>query len=450
MLDLPKEFVERMEAQLGGEAEAFFASLDTPSPTSIRLHHLKGKSSFAYEASVPWCSNGRYLSTRPAFHLDPHWHAGAYYVQEASSMVLDHVVKQLALDTQPRIWLDLCAAPGGKTGILASHLGPGDVLVANEVVGQRRSILRENLTRAGYLNTLITGENASSFQEPFADIILIDAPCAGEGMMRKEPEAIRQWTPALVNSCSHLQKEIVTNAARSLKENGYLIYSTCSYSMEENINNILYFIQEFQLHPVRVAFPEQWGVITIQEEGAIGYQLYPHKVKGEGLFMAVLKNTSPAETRYRKFKKPFNLFETPPEWLASHLAEPENMLVRKNNPQLQMITVQAETKANEVLMHLPRAEVLAEAGELKGKDFVPAHYMAMAGFQGARYEIIDLELSGALDYLERTVQSLPADRKPGWYLCRFEGTLLGWVKYTPQGWKNHYPMNWRLRDRKPK
>ena len=450
MVDLPREFVERMKAQLGEEADAFFASLDTPSPTSIRLHHLKGKSSFTYEASVPWCSNGYYLTTRPAFHLDPHWHAGAYYVQEASSMVLDYVINQLALDDQPRIWLDLCAAPGGKTGILASHLGPADVLVANEVVGQRRSVLRENLTRAGYLNTMITGENASSFQEPFADILLIDAPCAGEGMMRKEPEAIRQWTPALVDSCSYLQKQIVTDAARALKENGFLIYSTCSYSMEENINNIRHFIQAFQMQPVQLSFPEDWGIMTIHEADATGYQLYPHKVKGEGLFVAVLKNISPGETKYRKARKPFNLFETPPAWLASHLAAPQSMLVRKNNPQLQMITVQAEAKANEVLMHLPRADVLAEAGELKGKDFVPSHFMAMAGFQGAGYEILELDLSGALDYLERTVQSLPTGKKPGWYLCSFEGTLLGWVKYTPQGWKNHYPMNWRLRDRKPK
>ncbi len=450
MLNLPREFVERMKIQLGVEAEAFFTSLDTPSSTSIRLHHLKGKSSFAYESNVPWCSSGYYLATRPAFHLDPHWHAGAYYVQEASSMVLDHVLKQLALDARPRIWLDLCAAPGGKTGILASHLGPADVLVANEVVGQRRSVLRENLTRAGYLNIMITGENASSFQEPFADILLIDAPCAGEGMMRKEPEAIRQWTPSLVESCSHLQKQIVTDAARALKENGFLIYSTCSYSMEENINNIRHFIREFQMQPIPLSFPEEWGIMTIQEDDATGYQLYPHKVKGEGLFIAVLKNISPGETKYRKARKPFNLFETPPAWLTSHLADPENMLARKNNPQLQMITLQAEPKANEVLMHLPRADVLAEAGELKGKDFVPSHFMAMGGFQHDQYGILDLELSGALDYLERTVQSLPAGKKPGWHLCSFEGTVLGWAKYTPQGWKNHYPMNWRLRDRKPK
>jgi NOL1/NOP2/fmu family ribosome biogenesis protein len=297
---------------------------------------------------------------------------------------------------------------------------------------------------------MITGENASSLQEPFADILLIDAPCAGEGMMRKEPEAIRQWSPALVESCSHLQRQIGADAARSLKENGILIYSTCSYSMEENIKNVRHFIREFQMQPVPIPFPETWGITTIREEDALGYQLYPHKVKGEGLFIAVLKNVSPGEPKYRKARKPFHLFETSPAWLGSHLADPDTLVVRKNNPQLQIITAQAEAKANEALMYLPRAEAVAEAGELKGKDFVPSHFMAMAGLHHDRYEILDLDLSGALDYLERTVHSLPAVKQPGWYLCRFEGTLLGWAKYTTQGWKNHYPMNWRLRDRKPK
>ena len=243
MVNLPEEFISRMKAQLQDEAEPFFASLEKPPPTSIRLHHLKGRSSFDLSEGVKWCTNGYYLETRPHFHLDPHWHAGVYYVQEASSMILDYVLKQISFEKKSRIWLDLCAAPGGKTGILASHLEPGDVLVANEVVGQRRSILKENLTRAGYLNTFISGEPASSFNEPFADVILIDAPCAGEGMMRKEPEAIRQWTPSLVASCSTMQREIVHQAAKAIKKDGYLVYSTCSYSMEENINNIDFFIQ---------------------------------------------------------------------------------------------------------------------------------------------------------------------------------------------------------------
>ena len=188
----------------------------------------------------------------------------------------------------------------------------------------------------------------------------------------------------------------------------------------------------------------------MNENEAYGYQLYPHRVEGEGLFIAVLKKVSPDDSGYRKFKKPFNLFEPIPDRLAGHISNPVHYRVRKNNPTLQLITAEADLKANEVLMHVPGAEGIVEAGEIKGKDFVPAHVMAMAGIGDKQYEILDLELSAALDFLERNTNTLPENKKPGWYLIRFEGTFLGWAKCTAQGWKNHYPMNWRLRDRNKK
>ena len=448
MMTLPQEFVIRMESQLQDEAEAFFASLGQPSPTSIRLHHLKGRSSFDVSEKVQWCDDGYYLASRPFFHLDPHWHGGAYYVQEASSMILDHVLTQLTLEKKSRTWLDLCAAPGGKTGILARHLGPGDVLVANEVVGQRRSILKENLTKAGYLNTFITGEPTSAFNESFADIVLIDAPCAGEGMMRKEPEAIRQWTPSLVDSCSTLQKQIVRDTAYALKKDGYLIYSTCSYSMDENIQNIAHFISEHNLEPVSISFPEEWRISHIAEGEAIGYQLYPHKVKGEGLFIAVLKRTSEQEKRsFKKNRKPNQSFEPVSSLVAEKLNDASTYLLRKNSVSFELIAAEALEKANEVMMYLPRASLVVDAGELKGKDFIPSHAMSMARIQSSGYESIDLDLTHALDYLERSTNTLPTVKTPGWYLVRYDTTILGWVKSTQQGWKNHFPMNWRLRDR---
>src|SRR5688500_17346969 len=284
-MNLPEAFVHRMQLQLGAEAEAFFDALNATPPTSIRLHHLKGKTSFVDLEPVPWCDTGYYLDNRPHFHLDPHWHAGAYYVQEASSMILDHVIKQLHLDVRPKIWLDTCAAPGGKTGILAKHLKPADVLVANEIIPQRRSVLRENLYKGGYLNTFISGEQASVFSEPFADEILIDAPCAGEGMMRKEPEAIRQWSPSLVQECSLMQQRIVADTVRALQPNGYLIYSTCSYSPDENFENVRRFAESHSLSSLSLEFPAEWKITVLENDGYFGYQLYPHKVKGEGLFI---------------------------------------------------------------------------------------------------------------------------------------------------------------------
>jgi 16S rRNA C967 or C1407 C5-methylase (RsmB/RsmF family)/NOL1/NOP2/fmu family ribosome biogenesis protein len=450
MLTLPQGFVDRMKQQLGDEADAFFSILDTPSPTSIRHHHLKGKSPFHAEEKVRWCDHGYYLLERPFFHMDPHWHGGAYYVQEASSMIMDYILSQVSLPDHPRIFLDLCAAPGGKTGILAKQLRPCDVLVANEVVHQRRAVLRENLIKGGYLNTFISGEPASSFRDPFADLILIDAPCAGEGMMRKDPEAIRQWSPSLVHSCAVMQQQIVHHAIKGLKQDGILIYSTCSYSMEENMDNIRYFMDEYPLESVSISFPDEWGIQKLEQKEATGYQLYPHRIKGEGLFVAVLKNTGTNETPWFKPNKAPKLFEDLHGWLDDHLSNASDFRILKNSPTHQLISKEAEEKAIEVLTYLRGAELLAEAGERKGKDFIPSHFMAMAGLYDEGTGIIDVTLSDALDYLERSTTSLPQGKDPGWYIIRFEGTDLGWAKWTLQGWKNHYPMNWRLRDRRTK
>lgn len=449
-MQLPEAFIERMRDQLSDEAELFFDALKKAPPTSFRLHHKKGKSSFKTSGQVPWCSDGFYLEERPTFFLDPHWHGGAYYVQEASSMILDHVLMQIPFNDEAKIWVDMCAAPGGKTGILAKHLQPADVLVANEVVGTRRSILWENLTKAGYINTFISGAPVSSFQEPFADVILVDAPCAGEGMMRKEPEAIHQWNEELVNSCSTLQKQIVQDAAKALKSGGYLIYSTCSYSMAENIDNINYFHDQFQLDSVPITFPVHWGIETVQKGLAIGYQLYPHKLQGEGLFIAVLKNNQDQAPSHKKPKKPFRLFEPLPAWLSAHVVHPEALAVNKQSEQNEIIHLQAIDKANELLMYLPKASAINGAGEMKGRDFVPSHSLATSGLFGDQYKTIAVDLTTALDYLERNANTLPHAAQKGWYLIQYQGTILGWAKWTGQAWKNHFPMAWRLRDRNKK
>ena len=447
MEKLPEAFVERMKIQLGTEADDFFNALYQPAPTSIRLHHAKGKSNFENPEPIAWCDEGYYLPGRPAFFMDPHWHGGAYYVQEASSMILDYVLKNLSLDEKPRIWLDVCAAPGGKTGILAKHKRDADILIANEVVPQRNAILRENLIKGGYLNTFISSEQASSFKDPFADIILIDAPCAGEGMMRKDAEAIRQWSPNLVRECAIMQQRIVNDAVRSLNPEGYLIYSTCSYSREENIQNVERFIQDHQLSSVEIPFPASWRIVEFKSPIATGYQLYPHRIKGEGLFISVLKKSDKTEDTYSGFKPKKSSFNEPPVWLREKLGR-TSYLIQNNDDHFAFILKNAEQKANEAIHQLPRARLITQAGELKGKDFIPDHFLAMVAGEKTSDQKIQLSLHQSLDYLERSTQFVSTDYAPGWYVAEYEGTNLGWAKKTPQGWKNHYPLNWRLRSRK--
>ena len=443
----PKEFVLRMQQQLGSEADAFFQALSEPSPTSIRLHHQKGKAGCELNERVKWCDNGYYLESRPSFYLDPHWHGGAYYVQEASSMILDALLKQLPLSTDPKIWLDLCAAPGGKTGILAKHLGKGDVLIANEVVSQRKSVLYENLVKGGFLNTFISGERTSNFPENFADIILIDAPCAGEGMMRKEPEAVNQWSEGLVRSCSMLQKEIVRDAVNTLNPGGWLIYSTCSYSPDENMENADFFLHRHDLGNIQFEFPEEWNITELKKGTSTGYQLFPHQVKGEGLFFAVFQKKGIAEATIIHSKKQPILFQPLNNKTEGYLRESNKYLFETTNDGIAVIHAAAELPARQVRLNLPKAELIGRIGEQKGKDFVPDHFLAMSRIQNNDIPELHFDLSQALDYLERKVPP-SADQTLGWHIAMYEGSHLGWLKNTQQGWKNYYPMNWRLRNRK--
>jgi 16S rRNA C967 or C1407 C5-methylase (RsmB/RsmF family) len=446
-LQLPDLFTQRMQLQLRADADAFFQALDQPSPTSIRLNHLKGRHAFPATMPVPWCPSGLYLEERPAFHMDPHWHAGAYYVQEASSMILDHVLRQLPVSNPGKIWLDVCAAPGGKTGILAAHMQPGDVLVANEVVGTRRQILEENLVKAGYPNVLLSGASADAFKAPFVDVMLIDAPCAGEGMMRKDPEAIRQWTPALVDHCSLLQQRIVRDAVHALRPGGFLIYSTCSYSAAENMDNVARFAAAHGLQCLEIPMPEAFGVETLQAGSITGYQLYPHRVRGEGLFIAILARPDEHATG-RNAQKHQGLKTMPlPDIFRALVRDLGEYVTLAADPQTPMIPVEVLPQAEIVYRHLPGARWLPEAGERKGKDVVPAHWLAMSPSLSDAVPAVDLPRDAALDYLERLIPRDMPVVAGDWHVVRYDGSVLGWMKSTPQGWRNYYPKAWRLRQR---
>ena len=210
------------------------AALDTVPPTSIRVNPAKWAGPLAHP--IPWCTTGRYLERTPSFTFDPLLHAGAYYVQEASSMLVEQAVKATGLADTDVLALDLCAAPGGKTTHLASLLTKGSLVVANEIDRKRQSVLQENLWKWGAANTVITGSASPDLQglpETF-DLILLDAPCSGEGMFRKDPFAREQWSPALVEQCASTQRGIIEHAWNALRPGGFLIYSTCTWEEAEN------------------------------------------------------------------------------------------------------------------------------------------------------------------------------------------------------------------------
>lgn len=435
----PSGFVQRIEEQLGSEAEAFFSALNEPPPVSVRLHPVKGRTSLQLKENVLWNELGFYLDKRPHFQMDPLWHAGGYYVQEASSMVLDYVLRQIELPDRPIVWFDMCAAPGGKTGILASRMREGDVLVANEVVPSRRKILFENLIKLGHTDVFVSSVDSKTISKPVADVMLIDAPCSGEGMMRKDPEAINQWSERLISNCSLLQHKILHEATEGIVPGGWLIYSTCSYSPEENIKNVRLLVDSGTFESIEINFPAEWNIDQTGSDEIFGYQLWPHRVKGEGLFISLLRKK---EAFYKETKtKKLPVAKSPDEWLKSV----DHVIFQKDGESF-VLHEKAKDLTSLVLDTFRNIQPIGSIGTTKGKDFIPSHFLAMSELSSVQIPVTSLNFDQALEYLEKKTIPLPIDFI-GWGLVAYDHINLGWVKMTQQGLKNHYPMEWRLRQR---
>ena len=287
---LPAGFIDSVRPLLGAETDEFLSALDSEPPVSVRLSR-KVRSVGGYSGvpaswrPVPWCPDGYYLPERPQFTLDPLLHAGAYYVQEASSMFLWQVLVQHAAPDW--LVLDMCAAPGGKSTLIGSFLSERGFLVCNEFVPQRANILAENISKWGRGNTLVTNNAPAHFGQygGLFDAVVVDAPCSGEGMFRKDEGAIAEWSPANVAKCVVRQREILSSAWDALKPGGLLVYSTCTYNRMENEENVQWLMAEYGAELLDVATDGSWGVWRTE----CGCRFMPHRTLGEGLFMAAVR-----------------------------------------------------------------------------------------------------------------------------------------------------------------
>ncbi|MCH5231079.1 MAG: methyltransferase domain-containing protein [Muribaculaceae bacterium] len=306
MPSLPEGFKEMLKDLLGDEeACLLIAHLEMPPVTSVRLNRRKPVAEFSDTSPVAWCRSGLYLPERPEFIFDPLLHAGAYYVQDASSMIYETMAERLVelfkADKSTRNpntggdptlkVLDLCAAPGGKTTAMINGLPDGSRITANEYSPKRVGALKENIERWGYPDVTVTNRDSSYFatQGENFDIVAVDAPCSGEGMMRKEEMARKQWSPQLIMQCSSLQREILQNAEKALKPGGFLIYSTCTFNREENEKNAEYISNKLGLEPVDLELPDDWGISHGIATSLPVYRFMPHKTRGEGLFLSVFR-----------------------------------------------------------------------------------------------------------------------------------------------------------------
>lgn len=449
MIQLPAPFRAQMQHQLADEFPAFEAALGQQPPVSIRLNPRKPAIDTAGLEPVPWCSAGFYLPERPVFTLDPLFQAGAYYVQEASSMLLAEAMRQTTNLGRPLRILDLCAAPGGKTTLLASLLLPDSMLIANEVIRTRVPILRENVEKWGYPNVVISNHDPEDFAglAGFFDVVVVDAPCSGEGLFRKDAGAMQEWSEANVQTCSARQKRILAAAAPLLDEKGILIYCTCTYNDAENVENVQ-FLAENGFRNRLLNLPPEWNIVEKEIGTAVGYQCFPHRVRGEGFFISVFQKTgfAPAlKTDSRPFRdwRPLRPRETTE--VRNWLANPDQFSYW-TKPNLDVVAVPVALEkalylVNDVLRHKGFG---LELGIFKGTDFVPAHALALSTALAPGLPGVELSRENALRYFKK--ENLVLDESVrGWLLARYKGLPLGWMKGVGNRVNNYLPKDWRIR-----
>jgi len=451
---MPPAFERQMQVLLGPEYPAFLAAMQEPPPVSIRRNTAKIPAPETWSLTgadqpVPWHPEGFYLEKRPVFTLDPLFHAGAYYVQEASSMFLYEALRQTSDFSKPLKVLDLCAAPGGKSTLLASMLNRQSLLVANEVIRQRVGVLRENLEKWGFPNIAVASAEAGDFAalEGWFDIIVADAPCSGEGLFRKDPDARKEWSPAHVELCAGRQKRILADILPALAPGGVLAYSTCTYNHQEDDDNARWLLSDFNLEPLTLNLPADWN---IAETPGGGYQFFPHRLRGEGFYIALFrKKDGPAtkQTVSTRFKNIQPLSKKQAPALANWL-QPDFDAGFFETPSGDVMALPRQFEYEyQVLDRALKSKWFGlNTGTFKGQDFIPAHDLALSTQVSPTLPGIDFTREQALRFLKKDVFELPADApQKGWALARFGGLNLGWLKVLPNRWNNYLPAEKRIR-----
>ena len=446
-MTLSADFIAQMRAILPDEADALLAAITSTEPSvAIRVNPLKAPAHAAPALRrVPWCDAGRYLAEREPFTFDVDFQSGRYYVQDASSMFIHHVLRHLV--KEPVRYLDLCAAPGGKTTTAISALPQGSMVVANEIVNARARVLCENLQKWGAPRCVVTCNAPHHFGRlsHFFDVVAADVPCSGEGMMRKDEQARRQWSPALVKQCADLQRSIIADVWDALRPGGLLIYSTCTYNTLENEQMLAWMVQEYGAEPVAVPVPEQWHIHPAIEGNLPCYRFMPHRTEGEGLFMAVLRKPEAPrkEVRLKKAKatkaKPLPV----PKEVRCRLKDADHFDFSVVNDEV--VALPADMApimpafADLNVMHMG-----VNVGAIKGKNCVPSHSLALSSaLNPAAFPTCEVDYLAAMAFLRGEALSLPQAPR-GYVLLTYHSQPIGFVNNLGNRANNLYPKAWRV------
>ena len=449
-LSLPSSLFESFNSLVQIDQEKLLEAHQLPPVVSVRMNPFKRVSSFENEEKVPWNSNGYYLKDRPNFTADPLLHAGAYYVQEASSMFLEQALQQTVDLAKPLKVLDLCAAPGGKSTLIQSLISSDSLLVSNEVIKTRANILTENITKWGAANVIVTNNDPKDFQrlQNYFDVIVVDAPCSGSGLFRKDVLAIEEWSENNVQLCSQRQQRILADVFSSLKDGGVLIYSTCSYSTDEDEAIADWLVEELKVDSCKLTVKEEWNIVETRsaQHNAYGYRFYPDKVKGEGFFIAAFKkNAGAGNVFYQRAQKsrPEKMaakeIEILKPWLKTY---GDFFFIKQKEDIITMpLTLQNEQAVIQAALYIKKAGV--KMGAIIRDELIPDHELAVSTIINPEVLTVAVDVETALQYLRRQEIKIDTTVK-GWALLTCGQLPLGWVKILANRVNNYYPKEWRI------
>lgn len=429
------------------EYELFFESLILPPNTSIRINADKVDDSSIVLSEVEkdpvqWSTQAYYLSQRPIFTLDPLFHAGAYYVQEASSAFLEQCILEIRKHVKLNRVLDLCAAPGGKSTHLSNLIGDA-LLVCNEVIKGRANILLENMEKWGTPNSVITNNDPRDFNHftHFFDLIWVDAPCSGEGMFRKDPRALAEWSEANVKFCAARQRRILSDIWECLVPGGFLAYSTCTFNTLENEENIQWLREEYGAESIEIPICPTWNIAPSVNPNIYAYRFYPHKVRGEGFFVSLVQ-------------KPMDSIRTPKLKIKNKSIKfVENWLTDENKwcyyDENNIIYASLDNYFADIDNLCQKLRVLGKGvrlAEVKGKDLIPSYTLPISSaLNTSSFPIYELDETTALLYLKKENIRIPDNISSGYVIVTFKGIPLGLVKKIQNRANNLFPNSWRIR-----
>jgi 16S rRNA C967 or C1407 C5-methylase (RsmB/RsmF family)/NOL1/NOP2/fmu family ribosome biogenesis protein len=466
-MQIPAALLASLEGLPGFDREEFlFTHQSQPSVASIRFHPVKSPKetrtsrlegmfsdrSGGFDVSaIPWCPNALGIKPRPAFTFDPVFHAGGYYVQEAASMFLGYALSYLCHGKSGLKAIDLCAAPGGKSTHLAS-LPFVSGLLSNEIIRNRVPVLYENIVKWGTPQVFISQDDPSRIGRlsGMFDIMVVDAPCSGSGLFRRDPEAVREWSPRHVDLCSQRQQRILADALPALAEDGVLVYSTCSYSREENEDILDWLVLDMGLESLSIDTPADWPVhpSPSPKSGAIGYRFYPGAGAGEGFFMACLRKSTETGSFFTQQERRSPWSPALPSECSGWLMESERFLFREHTEGWMAIPEDLAVW-NQVLS---AGLSLRKSGLLLGKVMKgrlnPEHELALSTLLHPDIQGVELSREEAVRYL-RKEHFNPEGCTPGWNIVRCDGLALGWLKSMGNRANNYFPMDWRIRSTRP-